>query len=324
MDYKEAKEYAIKHNIKSAQEWFKHAKEFKIYPHHPERAFKNDWCSWYEFLSKDTELRKYSVNDDFFKNENNNMAYILGFWAADGFLDIRRGFSITQHKSDEYLLSKILKTMDSNHNLLKHGNNRAFLIKSKEIFNDLTRIFNYDGKNKTYNINFPKFNNNELYSDFIRGFFDGDGCVTYQKNEKCYVSSIICVNYSFLQNLLEKLKELIVDFGGKIHKYSNYYYLTMGVNDTRRFRNFIYNNINIDDHLFLIRKKEKLFNAGDIKIATFNKSFLNYDESKLFVKTIGIKKYKEWKKYKKDNKIDNIPSNMEYYKEYTSWYDFIN
>jgi len=32
----------------------------------------------------------------------------------------------------------------------------------------------------------------------------------------------------------------------------------------------------------------------------------------------------EWKKHKKENKIDNIPSNLEYYQEYTSWNNFIN
>lgn len=324
MNYKESKEYAIKHNIKSAKDWFNHAKKFKITPYHPERVFKNEWKGWYEFLSKSYDLRKYSVNDDYFKIENNNMAYILGLWAADGFLNINRGFSITQHKNDEYLLSKILSIMVSNHHLLNNGDNKGFFIKSKNIFNDLTEIFNYDGKNKTYNIKFPKFNDDNLYSDFIRGFFDGDGCVTYQKNEKCYVSSIICANELFLKSLVEKLMELISDFGGKFNKYGKYYYLNMGVNDTRRFRDFIYKNIDEDNSLFLIRKKDKLFDAGDIKIASFNKVFLSYNESKSFIKTIGIKKYKEWKKYKKDNKIDNIPSNMEYYKEYTSWYDFIN
>jgi hypothetical protein len=130
MNYNEAKEYAIKHNITTAKEWFKHAKEFKIIPYHPERIFKKDWNGWYEFLNKTNDLRTYSINDNYFKKENNDMAYILGLWAADGFLNIKRGFSITQHKNDYYLLSEILKTMNSNHKLLKHGDNKVFIIKS--------------------------------------------------------------------------------------------------------------------------------------------------------------------------------------------------
>jgi hypothetical protein len=218
----------------------------------------------------------------------------------------------------------MLSTMGSNYNLLKHGNNKVFTIKSKIIFNDLIKIFNYSGKNKTYDIKFPKFKDDNLYSDFIRGFFDGDGCVTYQKNEKCYVSSIICVNHPFLNAILDVLKISIKDFGGKINKYGNYYYLNMGVNDTRRFRDFIYKNISDNNTLYLIRKKDKFFDAGNIKTATFNKVFLTYTESKRFIKNLGIKKYKEWRKYKKDNQVDDIPANMEYYDEYTSWSEFIS
>jgi len=321
MNYKEAKIYAIKNNIKTASEWFKHSKVFKIYPSHPERTFINEWTNWYDFLTKENDERKFYVNDNFFKTETCDSAYILGFWAADGTIINDKIFSLTQNIKDEYILKNILKRMESNYKLNKHMvNNKKFDITSKNIVEDVKRIFNYNS-NKTYNINLPSFKDNTLYSDFIRGFFDGDGCVTYQKNEKCYVSSIICANKSFLHNLFIKMKELIPNFLGKFSEIKGYYNISMGVNDTRRFRDFIYNT---HSDLHLIRKKEKLINAGPIKIASFNKEFLNYDQAKTFIINIGIKKYKEWKKHKKENKIDNIPSNLEYYQEYTSWNNFIN
>jgi hypothetical protein len=324
MTYTESKEYALKHNITSASEWFNHSKSFKISPAHPERSFKDVWVDWFDFLSKPTDNRKFIVNDDFFKNESPNMAYILGFWAADGSINHSRQFSITQNKNDEYLLIDILNVMESDCVLKNHGNNsKNFNITSNELINDLKQIFKYDGKDKTYTIKFPQFKNNNLYGDFIRGFFDGDGCVTYQKNEKCYVSNIICANKMFLNDLVNSLYSLIPEFNGKFNQNGKYFYLTMGVNDTRRFRDFIYKNINHENKLYLKRKKNKFYMAGDVKIASFMKIFLPYEKAKIFVKETGIKKYKEWKKYKKENKILDIPSNMEYYSEYTTWGEFM-
>jgi hypothetical protein len=64
--------------------------------------------------------------------------------------------------------------------------------------------------------------------------------------------------------------------------------------------------------------------AGNFKIASFNKEFLSFEDSRIFIKSNNIRTYRNWKKFKKINKIDNIPSNMDYYECYTGWKDFIS
>lgn len=319
MNYKECKELVITNDIKSANQWFKFTKGKDI-PTHPERKFKSEWVSWFDFLGKNKEQRKYKVNDDFFKKIDRQSSYILGLWAADGHVR-RNQFSLTQNKKDIYIMEKILKLMESNNPLNNHySNNIYFNIYSNEIVSDLKKIFG-NFNNKTFDLNFPKIEDKYL-SDFIRGFFDGDGCITYQKNEKCYTSSIISVSEKFINKLFKILKSEIKDFNGKLKLNNGYYLIVMGVNDTRRFGKYIYKDLN-NNTLYLKRKKEKFEKSGDIKIATFNKKFLTYNESKIYIKNLGIKTYRSWRIYKKNNEVD-IPSNMDYYDEYTNWKDFIS
>jgi len=220
-------------------------------------------------------------------------------------------------------MEQILKVMESNNPLNNHySNNIHFNIYSNEIVSDLKKIFG-NFNNKTFDLNFPKIEDKYL-SDFIRGFFDGDGCITYQKNEKCYTSSIISVSEKFINKLFKILKSEIKDFNGKLKLNNGYYLIVMGVNDTRRFGKYIYKDLTNDNNtLYLKRKKEKFEKSGDIKIATFNKKFLTYNESKIYIKNLEIKTYRSWRIYKKNNEVD-IPSNMDYYDEYTNWKDFIS
>ena len=329
MNYNECKmlssEFIKEYDIKSASDWFKKVNKsvFKL-PYHPERKFKNNgWVDWYDWLSKDRDCRKYHVDDNFFKKKSKNMYYILGFFYADGYLDFKNEkFSITQNLKDKYLLERFLKEMKSNSVIRKHySNNLQFVIKSKMIKDDLVNIGVCE--NKTFDIRFP-FVEKEYISSFIRGFFDGDGCITYQKNEKCYVSSIVCASGDFLKKLFDVLVSFIPDFNGKIKKYGKYYYVNMGVNDTRRFGEFIYGGLD-KNSLYIKRKHEKFLKSGDIKLSSVDngKSFMNYLDAKNYIKNIGIKKYRKWRDYKKVNKI-NIPSNLDFYDQYLNWRDFIN
>ena len=329
MNYNEckikARKFIIEYNIKSANDWFKSVSKSDIsLPYHPERKFKNNgWISWYDWLSKDNMGRSYFVNDNFFKIKSNNMYYILGFFYADGYLNFKNDtFSITQNKKDNYLLESFLKEMESNYKIRKHySNNVQFSIKSSVIKSDLINIGVCE--NKTFDIQFPDVDIKYMPS-FIRWFFDGDGCITYQKNEKCYVSSIVCASELFLKKLYYILKFVIVDFNGGYKKYGKYYYINMGVNDTRRFGKYIYSDLE-ENSLYIKRKYDKFVLAGDVKLSTNDVSslFMNYEDAKLYIKSLGIKRYRKWREYKKENNI-NIPSNLDFYDDYLNWRDFIN
>lgn len=321
--FTEAKELIKKLNINSAKSWKKYHLDNKPdIPYNPDRVYK-EWVDWYDFLGKTKDTRKFYVNDNFFKKDSRNMYYILGFIYTDGFLNEKNNnLVLTQHNDDKYILLKILEEMQSNYTVKKHYfNNYYFSITSKEIISDL-KLRGLCQK-KSFTIKFPDIPNNFL-PDFIRGIFDGDGCITYQKNERCYVSSFTSGSKEFIYYLLDVLRKNINEFKGNIHMINKNYTLSIGVNDTRRLRDYIYQNIN-NDLIFLKRKYEKFKLSGEIKVASFDKKFLSYIDAGIFMRKNNINTYRQWRKYKKENKIIDIPSSPGVvYKEYTNWSNFIN
>ena len=59
--------------------------------------------------------RKYRINEDFFDQWSPEMAYVLGFWFADGYMRHERSYRIVFCSTDNSLLLKIRSVMGSNH-----------------------------------------------------------------------------------------------------------------------------------------------------------------------------------------------------------------
>jgi len=205
-------------------------------------------------------------NENFFKKWSSEMAYILGFFVADGSLTINsRGsqyidFCIT----DKDLLLKIRKALDSNHKIGERRTNNKnhktvyrLQIGSKRMFNDLlkkgVRV------DKTGHEVLPKVPK-KYFKDFIRGYFDGDGTVCIIKKirkdrkNKLYISlmtSFTCLNKNFLVSIRKRLNP-IMD-GGGIYYFGNAWRLKFSTADSGKLYKFMYNK---KDRIFLKRKKD--------------------------------------------------------------------
>lgn len=65
--------------------------------------------------------------------------------------------------------------------------------------------------------------------------------------------------------------------------------------------------------------------AGNIKVASFDKKFLSFKEAGIFMRNNNITKYRQWRKFKKARRVENIPASPDsVYEEYTTWDKFIN
>lgn len=329
LTYNQARKYINQlPNIKSASQflsWHKKNKPKNI-PFHPERHYKSKgWLDWRRFLKTSNVWggnRKSLVNDNYFKTWSHNMAYVLGLWWADGYMyEKYNTFSITQHKKDDYILKIILKDMHSNYNLQKHGgNNWDFKIVSKEILKDLKKIGGMP--NKSLKIGFPKNIPNKYLPDFIRGLWDGDGSIYYNKQFKAYVSSILSGSKKLAHELLNILKKEIKNFDGKIYMYRNkYYLLSLCVNDTRRLGKYIYKR---PTKFKLYRKYEKFMKTGKINVASFNKIFKSYNEAKNIAQKHKITCYRDWrKKCKKISKQLPVNPDNTYRNCWMGWRKFL-
>lgn len=125
--------------------------------------------------------RKYTLNENFFATETPEMAYILGFLAADGCVRKNyNGIKITLARKDKELIEKIRNILMANSPIKdtitsKGYDISTFEINSKIIKSDLAKYGIVP--NKTFTFTFPTNLNKLYWRDFIRGYFDGDGTI---------------------------------------------------------------------------------------------------------------------------------------------------
>ena len=197
------------------------------------------------------KARKYNINQDYFKNWSENMAYILGFWFADGCIYNNRLFDITVHKKDKYILKQMANELGYEGPISDYVDRQACRLNfsCKVIYDDIVSLGGTERKSNTVVFpNIPK----EYLKDFIRGYFDGDGCAYLGKNGRLN-TTFCCGNKIFLEQLLVILKEEAKIEGGHFNDENKT--LVFGKRDSIKLGHFIYDN---SPELFLKRKREKI------------------------------------------------------------------
>jgi len=126
---------------------------------------------------------KYHVSHNYFSSiDTREKAYWLGWMWSDGNV-YRQGESyqikIDLYKDDAYILQHFAAALNSDYPLYSYKNAVRLLVSSKQMFTDLSRygiVPRKSGVNYVPNISL------DFVSDFIRGVFDGDGCISKGKN----------------------------------------------------------------------------------------------------------------------------------------------
>ncbi|MBU6323313.1 MAG: hypothetical protein KGI41_00320 [Patescibacteria group bacterium] len=128
-----------------------------------------------------------TLNQDFFKKWTPEMAYVLGYFAADGSM-IRhqnRGCFIEFTSTDKSLLATLRHVAGAGQRIATRKRRSRnwqeqyrIQIGSKEWFTDLTKLGFAPAKSTI--LTFPSAPNAYL-AHFVRGYFDGDGCVYFRK-----------------------------------------------------------------------------------------------------------------------------------------------
>ena len=208
---------------------------------------------------------KYAINSKFFSKLDSVRAYVLGFFYADGSMHIsERGRYVTITSTDKPIIFKIKKWMESKHFITvarstwENGKDRYVLrMGNKELYNSLLKIGLYP--NKSLTIDMPIIPN-KFMKDFVRGYFDGDGCV-YLYRSKGIKKKIILRKLSviftsgskkFLESLLAILKSKISLQQRKVYLGHRSFQLRLSTSDSVRMFKFMYSNT--DKELFFNRK----------------------------------------------------------------------
>lgn len=202
--------------------------------------------------------RRGKVNDNYFSIENHNMAYIMGFLAADGHIHQKdNGIEIGLSSIDVDFLKQIKKELNIEHevkiSMTSNGYEQCRLsFSSEQIKKDLEEYgITY---NKTYNLHLPNLST-EYKIDFIRGFFDGDGSVSTAG--ECAIRWQIC---SATKDILEEIVKFLYEnyqipkVNIQIQQRKNpLYVIQYSSTATRKIFNILYT----ENSLYLPRKYEK-------------------------------------------------------------------
>lgn len=211
----------------------------------------------------------YRCNDNFFKLNSPESFYLAGFIAADGSVQYRKYskvLKITLSNKDKNHLYKIKTILNSDHPIKEYLVKKSKLVKTenycaelqianKTIVDDLS-IFNIiPNKTKTYTM--PDWLlNHPFINHFMRGYFEGDGSITYcglSKNRKVkQLSFSIIGTEKFIKDYNNILAMNCQINPAKITKHYSVYKISFsGNNVVKKIYNFLYNN----NSIFLDRKK---------------------------------------------------------------------
>ena len=213
--------------------------------------------------------RKYSVDEHYFDTiDTPEKAYILGLLYADGCNYNRKGkwcINISLQEGDKELLENVRKELKYEKPLeyIDYSNKRDFghtcknqyglFVFSKHMCNELHKKGMV--RNKSLILEFPEWLNPDLYSHFIRGYFDGDGSIMQYGKYKIVKVSIVSTN-----NFCERIKEICANIGidTRIYESGCNNGATKQLNifrqiDVKKFLDWIYT----DATIYLKRKYQK-------------------------------------------------------------------
>lgn len=147
----------------------------------------------------------FDINDNFFTKWSPEMAYVLGLIITDGC--VSKAGTVSLCINDLELIEKVKKVMGSEHKITPSKHQKGlyyFHFAREKLVSDLKRLCVVPRKSLT--VKFPIVPQ-EYMPDFIRGVFDGDGSVFFDKRRPNFPlrSQFVSGSKDFIQGLESSL-----------------------------------------------------------------------------------------------------------------------
>lgn len=195
------------------------------------------------------------VNEDFFKAWSPEMAYVLGFIYADGMIEDCRQSSRTCYTSitntDLEILENIRSIMSSNHPFevipakINHILGKDYLCKPRFVFRIGNKKMYTDliglglCPRKSLIIELPEIPE-QHFQYFLRGYFDGDGCIHVEKTRSRLKIIFTSGSKKFLEQISIKIQTFLGHIKFGIYLNRRTYKLTYSDRNAEAISNFIY------------------------------------------------------------------------------------
>ena len=207
--------------------------------------------------------------DTFFDKWSSEMAYVLGFFSADGcmYRNKRGSYYVAFTSTDKELIESVKNIIHAENLIetyLQKGNCKmkyTIQIGSKRAFNRLKEIGFM--QNKSLLMKFPEVPKSVL-CHFVRGYLDGDGCVfsaeyfrkTRNNYYRCFMVTFTSGSYVFLRKLRERLvNESSVGCGSLFSRSKSHNVLSYSGKSARQFYKFLYPDLTVP----CLKRKKRVF-----------------------------------------------------------------
>lgn len=260
---------SVQTDLKIIEEWYElHIKEklshveiAKKYGVHRETVRRN---------FKKLNLKSYNYHNMIKHNKNKfsgiyteEDAYWLGFIYADGYVSDNNDFEVSLKVSDIEHLKKLKNYLELKLDI-KQDDYRCRLVYRNRILVDNLKKLGVNPR-KSLNLKFPKNINYDLIKHFIRGYFDGDGCVSiYNKKRKTKISKIVSISLLGTKEFLDGVRlHSPIKFGKYVKNNGSENTLVLNTAHKKAyiFLNWIYE----DSTIYLDRKYNKYCIAHSLR-----------------------------------------------------------
>lgn len=193
-----------------------------------------------------------------FKEQDEYACYWAGFIAADGNVDSKNRLRVMLNYDDTAHLEKLRDFLGSTHTI--SSNTTAYYrssleLTSKELVQDLQTLFLIN-PNKTDCLKFPAHLTDQQLSWYMRGYFDGDGCICESFSNKNSITSTLYTTIAsgsvdFIYPAFSKL-QLLLNLGGSLQDFKdkNSMQIKFNTNDSITLLTWMYK----DAEVYLDRK----------------------------------------------------------------------
>jgi hypothetical protein len=206
--------------------------------------------------------RRHYFNCRIFYNiDSSDKAYWLGFLYADGSVNwINRSMNISLIDKDHLIKFQEFLGSDYNIRFIEKRNIYSLNISSIDLVKDL--ILHGCLTNKSRRLSYPPIPS-DLDGDFIRGYFDGDGCWSTNFQKEYFYFDIVSCSLPILEGIQQRIVPKCDLNMHKIYHRWNSYYLRYGGPQIIRIGRYLYQgtNIRLDRKYTVFENFEKWHNA---------------------------------------------------------------
>lgn len=217
---------------------------------------------------QETNISKYSINDNFFdvNNQSFESAYVMGLIAADGCISkVDNQVYIELQRKDRELLEKVNFALKNEREVKdyitgKGYENSKIYFYNKKMKDDLKKFHLIPNKTYSKEYSYPDLLNEEYELAFIRGIFDGDGCITITEKSHTPKWQIDSSSEDVIKWIINIFKKYDIKLCQNLDQKSNIILHRCNTSQKEyinKIYNLLYNNPKEKNPIYMQRKKDR-------------------------------------------------------------------